>query len=52
MALCVQGDYRCGSLYSFGKPPVVVSLEALIVDSTFFASCEIGRHPQRDYDEK
>ena len=25
---------------------------AFIADSTFFASCEIGCHPQRDYDEE
>jgi hypothetical protein len=30
----------------------LVSPEAFIVDSTFLASCEIGCHPRRDYDEK
>jgi hypothetical protein len=48
----VQGDYRCGSLYSFDEPPAVGFPEAFIVDSTFLASCEIGCHPRRDYDEK
>jgi hypothetical protein len=30
----------------------LVSPEDFIVDSTFFASCEIGCHPPRDYGEK
>jgi hypothetical protein len=30
----------------------LVSLEAFIVDSTFFASCEISCHPPRGYGEK
>jgi hypothetical protein len=48
----VQGDYRCWSCIPLANRRSLVSPEAFIVDSTFLASCEIGCHPGRDYDEK
>jgi hypothetical protein len=31
---------------------IVPIIASFIADSTFFASCKIGRHSQGDYDEK